>query len=285
MVQPTSAGVAKAPILGRRQFLVSGQYWIKHSSTFEGTLMRLLRTIAALSAALTPLMAEAAFSRPMPGTADFPRASNPDVNVPVCFIETRGGTTFDLVSLCGSNAAPQNTAPVAGNPANVPANNPNGAAPAAAPNPNAITRDGVGTPITTPTGTANPNNPNNANPGTAPSTNPNNANQGTLPNTNQNPGTSPNTNPNNLNPGSSPYITPNNANPGTSPNTNPNNLNPGSSPSTNPNNSASPTGGTAGDSNSDLVPNPNLNLPRVPPSSFSPGGVAPTRDAIDGPRQ
>ncbi|MEG4231201.1 hypothetical protein QUA40_03640, partial [Microcoleus sp. Pol11C3] len=98
-------------------------------------------------------------------------------------------------------------------------------------------------------------------------------------------GTSPTTNPNNLNPGSSPYTTPNNANPGTSPNTNQNNLNPGSSPSTSPNNSASPTGGTGGGSNSDLVPNPNLNLPRVPPSSFGPGGVAPTRDAIDGPRQ
>ncbi|MEG4576847.1 hypothetical protein QUA56_29870 [Microcoleus sp. N3A4] len=211
--------------------------------------MRLLRTIAALSAALTPLMAEAAFSRPMPGTADFPRASNPQVNVPVCFIETPGGTTFDLVSLCGSNAAPQNTAPAAGNPANAPANNPNAGNPAAAPNPNSVTRDAVGTPITTPAGTANPNNQNNQNPGTAPNTNPNNLN----------PGTSPTTNPNNLNPGSSPYTT--------------------------PNNSASPTGGTAGDSNSDLVPNPNLNLPRVPPSSFGPGGVAPTRDAIDGPRQ
>ncbi|MEG3935770.1 hypothetical protein QT990_31730 [Microcoleus sp. T3_B1] len=322
MAQPTSAGVAKAPILGRRQFLVSGQYWIKHSSTFEETLMRLLRTIAALSAALTPLMAEAAFSRPMPGTADFPRASNPQVNVPVCFIETRGGTTFDLVSLCGSNAAPQNTAP-----GNAPANNPNAATPPPPPpNPNAITRDAAGTPITTPAGTANPNNPNNANPGTSPNTNPNNANPGTSPNTNPNNanpgtspagtpnanpgsspstnpnnlnpgsspstnpnnpnlGTSPSTNPNNLNPGSSPYTTPNNPNLGTSPNTNPNNLNPGSSPSTNPNNSASPTGGTAGDSNSDLVPNRNLNLPRVPPSSFSPGGLAPTREAIDGPRQ
>ncbi|MEG4943531.1 hypothetical protein [Microcoleus sp. F4-D5] len=288
MAQPTSPGVAKAPILGRRQFLVSGQYWIKHSSTFEETLMRILRTIAALSAALTPLMAEAAFSRPMPGTADFPRASNPQVNVPVCFIETPGGTTFDLVSLCGSNAAPQNTAPVAGNPANAPANNPNGAAPPAAPNPNTVTRDAVGTPITTPTGTANPNNQNNQNPGTSPAGTPNNANPGTSPAgtpNNANPGTSPTTNPNNLNPGSSPYITPNNPNPGNSPNTNQNNLNPGSSPSTSPNNSASPTGGTAGDSNGGLVPNPNINLPRVPPSSFSPGGVAPTRDAIDGPRQ
>ncbi len=258
--------------------------------------MRLLRTIAALSAALTPLMAEAAFSRPMPGTADFPRASNPQVNVPVCFIETPGGTTFDLVSLCGSNAAPQNTNPVAGN---APANNPNGATPPAPPNPNALTRDAAGTPITTPAGTENPNNPNNANPGTSPNTNPNNANPGTSPAgtpnnanpgtspstnpNNANPGTSPSTNPNNLNPGSSPYTTPNNPNLGTSPNTTPNNLNPGSSPSTTPNNSASPTGGTAGDSNSDLVPNRNLNLPRVPPSSFGPGGVAPTRDAIDGP--
>ncbi|MEG4989571.1 hypothetical protein QUB08_28085 [Microcoleus sp. BR0-C5] len=232
--------------------------------------MRLLRTIAALSAALTPLMAEAAFSRPMPGTADFPRASNPQVNVPVCLIETPGGITFDLVSLCGSNAAPQNPAPVAGN---APANNPNGAAPPAPPNPNAITRDAAGTPITTPTGTANPNNPNNANPGTSPAGTPN-ATPGTSPagTPNATPGTSPSTNPNNLNPGSSPYITPNNPNLGTS-------------PSTSPNNSASPTGGTAGDSNSDLVPNPNLNLPRVPPSSFGPGGVAPTRDAIDGPRQ
>ncbi|MEG4628857.1 hypothetical protein QUB56_04255 [Microcoleus sp. AR_TQ3_B6] len=224
--------------------------------------MRLLRTIAALSAALTPLMAEAAFSRPMPGTADFPTASNPRVNVPVCFIETPSGTTFDLVSLCGSNAEPQKTAPAAGNPANAPANNPNAGAPAAAPNPNTITRDAAGTPITTPAGTANPNNPNNANPGTSPAGTPNNAN-----------------------PGTSPAGTPNNANPGTSPAGTPNNANPGSSPSTNPNNSASPTGGTAGDTNGDLVPNPNLNLPRVPPSSFSPGGVAPTRDAIDGPRR
>ena len=185
--------------------------------------MRLLRTIAALSAALTPLMAEAAFSRPMPGTVDFPTASNPQVNVPVCFMETPSGTTFDLVSLCGTNAAPQNSAPVAGNPANAPANNPNAGAPAAAPNPNTITRDAAGTPITTPAGTADPNNPNNANPGT--------------------------------------------------------------SPAGSPNNSASPTGGTAGDSNGGLVPNPNLNLPRVPRSSFSPGGAAPTREAIDGPRQ
>ena len=214
--------------------------------------MRLLRTIAALSAALTPLMAEAAFSRPMPGTVDFPTASNPQVNVPVCFIETPSGTTLDLVSLCGSNANPQKTAPVAGNPANAPANNPNAGAPAAAPNPNTITRDAAGTPITTPAGTANPNNPNN---------------------------------PNNANPGTSPAGTPNNANPRSSPSTNPNNLNPGSSPSTNPNNSASPTGGNTGGSNSDLVPNRNLNLPRVPPSSFGPGGVAPTRDAIDGPRR
>ncbi|MEG5183194.1 hypothetical protein QUB28_05315, partial [Microcoleus sp. B4-C3] len=143
--------------------------------------MRLLRTIAALSAALTPLMAEAAFSRPMPGTADFPRASNPQVNVPVCFIETPGGTTFDLVSLCGSNAAPQNTNPVAGN---APANNPNAGTPPPPPNPNAITIDGVGTPITTPAGTANPNNQNNQNPGTAPNTNQNNQNPGTAPNTN-----------------------------------------------------------------------------------------------------
>ncbi|MEG4044423.1 hypothetical protein [Microcoleus sp. Pol17_C1] len=258
--------------------------------------MRLLRTIAALSAALTPLMAEAAFSRPMPGTADFPRASNPDVNVPVCFIETRGGTTFDLVSLCGSNAAPQNTNPVAGN---APANNPNAGTPPPPPNPNALTRDAVGTPITTPTGTANPNNQNNQNPGTSPAGTPNNANPGSSPagtpnanpgtspagTPNANPGTSPSTNPNNLNPGSSPYITPNNPTPGTSPNTNQNNLNQGSSPSTSPNNSASPTGGTAGGGNGDLVPNPNINLPRVPPSSFGPGGVAPTRDAIDGPRQ
>ena len=197
--------------------------------------MRLLRTIAALSAALTPLMAEAAFSRPMPGTVDFPTASNPQVNVPVCFIETPSGTTLDLASLCGSNAEPQNTAPVAGNPANAPANNPNAGAPAAAPNPNTITRDAAGTPITTPAGTANPNNPNNANPGTSPAGTPN--------------------------------------------------ANPGTSPTSNPNNTASPTGGTGGDSNDGLVPNPNLNLPSVPPSSFGPGGVAPTRDAIGGPRQ
>ncbi|MEG3843818.1 hypothetical protein QT986_26725, partial [Microcoleus sp. herbarium14] len=161
--------------------------------------MRLLRTIAALSAALIPMTAEAAFSRPMPGTAQFPRASNPRVDVPVCFIETASGTTFDLVSLCGTNAAPQKTAPAPGNPANAPANNPNAGNPAAAPNPNSVTRDAAGAPITTPAGTANPNNPNNPNPGTSP--NPNNPNPGTSPNPNNlNPGTSPNTNQNNLNP-------------------------------------------------------------------------------------
>ncbi|MFS8116974.1 MAG: hypothetical protein ACMG55_00585, partial [Microcoleus sp.] len=133
--------------------------------------MRLLHLAVALSAALTPLMAEAAFSGPMVDAGDFPRASNPRVNVPVCFIETPSGTTFDLVRLCGTNAEPQKTAPAAGNPANAPANNPNVTNPGAAPNPNSVTRDAAGTPITTPAGTNpnNPNNPNNLNPGTSPS--------------------------------------------------------------------------------------------------------------------
>ncbi|NJK75720.1 MAG: hypothetical protein HC942_19065, partial [Microcoleus sp. SU_5_6] len=43
---------------------------------------------------------------------------------------------------------------------------------------------------------------------------------------------------------------------------NPNNANPGTAPTGTPNN-ANP--GTAGDG---LVPNTNINLPRVPPSSF-----------------
>jgi hypothetical protein len=222
-------------------------------------LMRLLRITVALSAALTPLVAETAFSRPMPVIADFPRASNPQVNEPVCFIETPSGTTFDLVSLCGTNAdppAPNNATPGARNPANAPANAPNANNPAATPNPNAVTRDAAGTPITTPAGTANPANP----------ANPNNVNPGTAPTG------APNVNPTG---------TPNNANPGTAPtgtpNVNPNNTNPGTAPTGTPNN-ANP--GTAGDG---LVPNTNINLPRVPPSS-GPGGVAPTRDAIDGPR-
>ena len=125
--------------------------------------MRILRTIAALSAALIPLMAEAALSRPMPGTSQFPRASNPRIDEPVCFLRTPGGTTFDLVSLCGTNATPQKAAPV--NPANPPAPpNPNAAGNPNAPrSPNSVTRDAVGAPITTPAGTANPN---NLNPGT-----------------------------------------------------------------------------------------------------------------------
>ncbi|MEG4014264.1 hypothetical protein QT997_19190, partial [Microcoleus sp. S11D4] len=122
--------------------------------------MKLLQITVALSAALTPLMAEAAFSRPMVDAGNFPRASNPRVDVPVCFIETPSGTTFDLVRLCGTNAEPQKTAPAAGNPANAPANNRNVSNPAAAPNPNSVTRDAVGTPITTP-GSANPANPAN----------------------------------------------------------------------------------------------------------------------------
>ncbi len=148
--------------------------------------MKLLPTIVALSAALTPLMAESAFSLPMPRTDDFPRASNPEVNVPFCYIETSSGTTFDLASLCGRNRAPAAT-----NKPDSATANPNVANPPT-PNPNGITRDAVGTPITTPGGTNpnNSNNPNNPNPGTSPTTNPNNPN----------PGTSPTTNPNNLPP-------------------------------------------------------------------------------------
>jgi hypothetical protein len=188
--------------------------------------MRLLRITVALSAALTPLIAEAALSRPMPGTTDFPRASNPQVDVPVCYIETSSGTTLDLVSLCGSNAdppTPKNALPPPpGSGTNTPANSPNPANPGT-PNPNGVTRDAVGTPTTNPAGTANPGNPAVANPGT--------------------------------------------------------------SPAGNPNNSVPPGGGTAGNGSDGLTPNPNINLPRVPPSSFSPGGTAPTRDAIDGPRK
>jgi hypothetical protein len=219
--------------------------------------MKLLRTIAALSAVLTPLMAEVAMSRPMPGATDFPRASNPRVNVPVCFIETTSGTTFDLVSLCGSNAAPpapRNAPPPP--PGTNPTNAPNAGNPAAAPNPNVVTRDAAGNPTTTPAGTANPGNPTVGNPGTSPTATPNN--------------------PNNLNPEAAPNTTPNNPN-------NPNNLNPGAAPYTAPNN-LTPPSGTAGDGSGGVAPNPTINLPRVPPSSFGPGGVAPTRDAIDGPR-
>jgi hypothetical protein len=131
--------------------------------------MRLLPTIATLSAVLTPLMAEAAFSLPMPRTADFPVTSNPQVNVPVCYIETTSGTTLDLGSLCGSNSAP-----VAKNNRDSTTVNPNPGV--ATPKPNVITRDAVSTPTTTPAGTNpnNPNNPNNLNPGTSPTTNPNN---------------------------------------------------------------------------------------------------------------
>jgi hypothetical protein len=141
-------------------------------------MRRLLRITVALSAALTPLMAEAAFSRPMPRAADFPTAPNPQVNVPVCYIETTSGTTFDLVSLCGSNVAPAaatNNDTPAGNPTNAPnAGNP------ATPNPNAVTRDAAGTPITTPAGTATPGNPTVGNPGTSPTGTPNNTNPGTF---------------------------------------------------------------------------------------------------------
>ncbi|MEZ2225415.1 MAG: hypothetical protein ACBR50_03905, partial [Microcoleus sp.] len=168
-------------------------------------MMRLLPTIAALSAALTPLMAEVAFSLPMPRTTDFPTTSNPQVNVPVCYIETSSGTTFDLVSLCGKN-----TTPAATNNRNTTTANPNAANPPN-PSPNGITRDAAGTPITTPAGT-NPNNPNNLN-------NPSN----------------PNTNPNNLNNPSNPNTNPNNLNNPSNPNTNPNNLNNPSNPNTNPN--------------------------------------------------
>jgi hypothetical protein len=220
-------------------------------------MRRLLRITVALSAALTPLMAEATFSRPMPRAADFPTAPNPQVNVPVCYIETTSGTTFDLVSLCGSNVAPaaatNNGTPAADNPTNAPnAGNP------ATPNPNAVTRDAAGTPITTPAGTATPGNPTVGNPGTSPTGTPNNTN----------PGTSPTGTPNNTNPGTSPTGTPNNTNPGTSPTSNPNNTNPGTSPTSNPNSNLSPNGGTAGDGSDGL--NRNINLPRVPPSSFGP---------------
>lgn len=200
--------------------------------------MKRLRTIAALSAVLTPLMAEVAFSVPLPDSSEFPRVSNPEVYEPVCYIKTTGGSTLNLTTLCGTNATPDNNN--AGNRANAPGNNNanggnagnNGGNTAGNPGNrgrNTVVRDTIASP-NTPGGTGN--------------------NQG------PNPGTSGGRNSNN-----------------------------GNAPGTTAPGNASPDATTTSDITGEGSPNPtNINLPRVPRSSFSPGGTAPTRDAIDGPR-
>lgn len=97
--------------------------------------MKIWHSMVALSAVCTPFMAESAFSQPL--NSEFPRVSNPEVYVPICYIETTNGATLDLRTLCGSNSASTRTAPVSnnrnnsdnrtnpGNPQTNPTNNPN----------------------------------------------------------------------------------------------------------------------------------------------------------------
>ncbi|MGE5657951.1 MAG: hypothetical protein ACM37W_15200 [Actinomycetota bacterium] len=236
--------------------------------------MKLWRVMAVLSAVLAPVIAKPAFSQSSSLTSEFPKVSNPRVNEPICYIETPSGTTFDLKSLCGSNAVTNVTPPGnngAGNrnvnPVNNGAGNPTTTI---APNNN-----GTGNPTTvinTPNGTGNP------------------TTITTTPNGVGNPTTTTTTTPNNgvTNPTTTTTTTPNNGvtNPTTTTTTTPNNgvTNPTTSTSGYPSGTAAPGGGVASDGVDGVNPNTPVNLPRVPPSSFSPGGLAPTRDSIDGPR-
>lgn len=221
--------------------------------------MKLWRVMAVLSAVLAPVIAKPAFSQSSSLTSEFPKVSNPRVNEPICYIETPSGTTFDLKSLCGSNAVTNVTPPGnngAGNRNVNPVNN------------------GAGNPTTT----IAPNNNGTGNPTTITTT----------PNGVGNPTTTITTTPNNgvTNPTTTTTTTPNNGvgNPATT--TTPNNgvTNPTTSTSGYPSGTAAPGGGVASDGVDGVNPNTPVNLPRVPPSSFSPGGVAPTGDSIDGPR-
>lgn len=175
--------------------------------------MKRLWIATALSAALTPIMAEVALSVPVPPSSDFPAVSNPSVDEPVCYLRTTSGTTLDLVSLCGRDTAtiaPGNPAP--GN--NGPGNNPNVGAPGNNGGRGTVTRDTLSTPTSTPANTSNP-----------------------------------------------------------------------SSPTVEPTVPTASSGETPSADGADPASTPGIDLPRVPPSAFGPGGTAPTRDSINGPNR
>ncbi|HLO51783.1 MAG TPA: FxLYD domain-containing protein [Kamptonema sp.] len=60
-----------------------------------------------LSAFLTLLASSIAFSDPL--LADTPAVENPDVDVPLCYMQTPDGRTVNLVNMCGQETIPNTT--------------------------------------------------------------------------------------------------------------------------------------------------------------------------------
>ena len=60
---------------------------------------------ATVSVALTGLITDIAFSRPLPASSQFPEVQNSNIDVPLCYIQTPDGRTLDLGKLCGRNSA------------------------------------------------------------------------------------------------------------------------------------------------------------------------------------
>jgi len=64
----------------------------------------------ALFFVLTPLMAKTTFSLPVPTGAQNPKVQNPEINLPVCYLQTADGRILNLQRLCGQ-ASPTITNP------------------------------------------------------------------------------------------------------------------------------------------------------------------------------
>ncbi|MDF0552402.1 hypothetical protein [Kamptonema sp. UHCC 0994] len=132
--------------------------------------MKIWHSMVALSAVLTPFMAEAALSQPL--NSEFPRVSNPEVYVPICYIETTNGTTLDLRKLCGSNSTSTRTTP-ANNNGNNPANKTNPINAGTNPTNDPNTRERISLPTTNNEGRNTGGNPGTGNMGNPTSGNPN----------------------------------------------------------------------------------------------------------------
>lgn len=67
-------------------------------------VLRSLCLATTLSVAITPLITEVGFSRPVFPASQYPQVPNNNLNVPVCYIQTTDGRTLDLQKLCGNSS-------------------------------------------------------------------------------------------------------------------------------------------------------------------------------------
>lgn len=57
-----------------------------------------------LSVVLSPFMTEVTFSRPVFSDSQHPKVRNSEVDLPLCYIQTADGSTFNLHKLCNKNS-------------------------------------------------------------------------------------------------------------------------------------------------------------------------------------